>query len=548
MRTVKMTAAAALLLLFGAAGCADLDVANPNDPTRDQALASATDVESLIAGSYNSWYNGLHHYFNTFWLSNASFQSASTAANWSNVDFAQIPREEVINDPAYSDYEAVVARAWNRSYRALAAVADGIRTLDNDPEMGEALDDQTEHGELRVRTIGKTMQALGHATIAVWYDQGFVADETTDLSGELVPVSYDEVMDAAYGYFDEAIALAESDDFTIPAQWMSRDVPSSQLVEMLHSWRAIFRASLPRYPDDPVGVDWNAVLDDLDQGLTSSFVMNADWTSIWYNGAFDVTGGPNGWGADTYFIIGMADQSGDYQRWVNTPLPDRTAWFGGAQDQDPFLIQTPDTRFPTGATIAEQIANPGEYYVIPTADAWDYNVSDHFTNPSRGTWRWSYYYYPRSWDYWFGVTFDVPLITIEEINLLRAEAMLALGNAEDAASIINMTRTAHGLNATDESGTNTSCVPRLPSGVCGDLMEMLKWEKRLETRNVGLFNVSWFWDGRRWGDLYRGTALQLPVPAGELATLQLESYTFGGVGESPPSASAGSSYDFPGEN
>ena len=547
MRLFKTTVAATLLL-FGAAGCADLDVANPNDPTREQALSSALDVESLIAGSYNTWYNGTHHWSNTLWISNASFQTVSTAANAGNIDHSGIPRTPIINDAAYADYGPVVERAWQRSYRALAAVADGLGTLLDNTDLQDELDDQAENGFLRAHAWGKTVQAIGHATLAVWYDQAFVVDETVDLTAEQTAVPYTEVMDAAIGYFDEAISLASSGTFTIPVQWASVQITSDELVELLHSWRAVYRTSYQRTPSEPV--NWPAVVADLDAGITSDFVMDADWTSIWYNGALDITGGPNGWAAQSYYIIGMADQSGDYQTWAATPTADKIAWFGAGQDDDPFLIETPDTRFPSGTTLADQKANPGEYYVIPENSTWNYDVSEHFTRPARGTWRWAYYYYPTGWNYWFGIDMSAPMITMEELDMIRAEAMMngTGGTMADAAALISSYRTAHGLSATDASGTNTECVPKLPDGSCGDLMEMLKWEKRLNTVSHGLFAVGWFWDSRRWGDLFGGTPLQWPVPAGELQTLQMEVYTFGGCAAGgPPSAAPVSGYNFPGE-
>ena len=47
------------MLLLGATACANLDVANPNDADASRALATAGDVESLIAGGYNTWFNGV---------------------------------------------------------------------------------------------------------------------------------------------------------------------------------------------------------------------------------------------------------------------------------------------------------------------------------------------------------------------------------------------------------------------------------------------------------------------------------------------------------
>jgi hypothetical protein len=87
------------------------------------------------------------------------------------------------------------------------------------------------------------------------------------------------------------------------------------------------------------------------------------------------------------------------------------------------------------------------------------------------------------------------------------------------------------IAATDAAGTNTSCVPKLPNGNCGDLWEMLKWEKRMQIQMQGLFGAPWFFDSRGWGDLFKGTPLQFPAPCKEIQVLQiLPCYTFGGSG------------------
>jgi hypothetical protein len=116
------------------------------------------------------------------------------------------------------------------------------------------------------------------------------------------------------------------------------------------------------------------------------------------------------------------------------------------------------------------------------------------------------------------------------MRALVAEADYYRGDLAAVASFVNETRTLHGLQATDASGANPDCVPRLPSGACGDLWEMLKWEKRLETQFAGPLRVGWYFDGRGWGDLIEGTVLQFPVPWGEMEILGREPYDYGGVG------------------
>jgi len=80
--------------------------------------------------------------------------------------------------------------------------------------------------------------------------------------------------------------------------------------------------------------------------------------------------------------------------------------------------------------------------------------------------------------------------------------------------------------------------------VCGNMLEAIKWEKRMETGYVHA--SSWFLDSRGWGDLPDGTALFWPVPYQELQVrgFSLDKiYGAGpGVGNAANSVAAKSTY------
>jgi hypothetical protein len=227
----------------------------------------------------------------------------------------------------------------------------------------------------------------------------------------------------------------------------------------------------------------------------------------------------------------MADQSGGYQQWIAKDPWDRHPNLSADQLSDPFLIMTDDLRFPQGNTIAEQQANDGVVFEIATAGG---GYASQWARPDRGSFRWSYYrpVLFQDWPTPGTNRHDWPEMRVEEMRLLRAEALFRTGNLAGAAEIINETRVRAGLSATDASGTNTSCVPKLPNGQCGDLWEMLKWEVRLETIYSGLHMAPWYFHGRGWGDLAQGSFLQLPIPGREAELLMLQPYTFGGANES----------------
>lgn len=521
MRTLKHIVVGAALL-FGSTACADLEVTNQNDPDARRALSTAGDVESLISGAFNAWFLAGHSSGGPgLFLSNMAFQHNAPWANFGMEFYARIPRNGIQNDVADS-YYANFTRIWYRSYRAIAAVADGLRALE-DPDIADELGPEA---VARAKAYGRFVQGLSHATLAVFYDRGFVVDETTDLNSQQEMLGYDALMTAALGMLDEAIQLSNSNTFTIPAGWMSVEVTSDELAKVASSYKARFRAANARTPAERDAVDWNAVMADVDAGITEDWFMEFDWDNGWYLSVLDY-GTNTGWSQLSYWMYGMADQEGDYQRWLNLPLGDKSYQFA---DGEPVLIVTPDTRFPQGTTVEEQRANQGTSFSIST----EAEAGGVWKRPDRGPWRWGWYKSkPAGWDYGSSAepVWDQPGITYAEMRLLKAEAMYRSGNRAGAAELINVSRTANGLSATDADGTNTSCVPKLPNEQCGGLLEMLKWEKRMETVWSGPALVGWYFDGRGWGDLFVNSPLQFPVPCQELQVLQmLPCNSYGGPG------------------
>jgi hypothetical protein len=122
-----------------------------------------------------------------------------------------------------------------------------------------------------------------------------------------------------------------------------------------------------------------------------------------------------------------------------------------------------------------------------------------------------------------------------ENDLLAAEGYIRTNQVALAIPLINRYRTRAGLPeipttsdvATQIPGGN-ACVPHVPqpqttTTVCGNILEAMKWEKRLETAFTGM--AQWFIDSRGWGDLYAGTPLEWPVPYQELFARNRATYT-----------------------
>ncbi len=192
------------------------------------------------------------------------------------------------------------------------------------------------------------------------------------------------------------------------------------------------------------------------------------------------------------------------------------------QNRVRFQLRTKDRRIHGPLGPAD---TTGKYFRYHSADVW---------NPSRGTYIQSSYAFFRLGR---GTTWQVGpqlAMTVTEMDMIRAEALIRLNRASEAVPLINKTRVANGQlppvtidGPPDEAG----CVPRryMPGpnqGQCGSLWEALRYEKRIEMAGVDP-TVAYF-DARGWQTLVQNTYIQFPVPGRELETLQRPVYTYGG--------------------
>jgi hypothetical protein len=498
MRNHRNTAVVALVLAFGA--CQDLDVENPNAPDQERAITTPEDIQSLIASSFYSYFNTLERNCYPSWaLGVAADEGTSSWGNCGMQDISSEPRAAFPNTTAYG-YRNVVVSPWYRHYDMISGVNDGLRAIADGLEIG----DGGEHNP-RAIAFGKFNQGLAHGFLALQFDQAFLFTEEMDLATtEFELQEYDVIMTEALQMFDDAIAAA-STSFTLPDTWINgQSYSNTDFVKLVNSFAARYMASVARTPEQRAAVNWQEVINRIDQGITSDFGVLLDdqtWESIYKERYQNST-----WFRLDYKLLGPADVSGNYQAWLSTP----------AGSRQPFDITTPDRRI-TGDS--------------PTEDGTDvyYRAPQNF-QASRGTYHFSHYGHKRYRSIQQTQLGFNPLMTVTEMDLLKAEAYIRLGQPDLAVPLINKTRTSRGqlppVTATGASGTD--CVPRTESGACGDLMDALMYEKRIE--GIAVASGLAYFDARGWGTLAPGTPYHFPVPAVELETLQLAPYTFGGIG------------------
>ena len=504
MRPLKTLMVAGLALV--AAGCMDLDTENLNAPDRERALSEPGDIESLIASQFRTWFYG-HQRYNPSWaLSVGADEGSSSWGNYGMQDFSSEPRRPFPNSTGYG-YNDVVEQPWYDLYETISSVNDGLRAIKVDGiQIGPDGRDNT-----RAVAFGKFVQGLAHGYLALLFDRAFIytEDMTPDdlADAELQP--YTEVMAAAIQMLEEAITEASKESFTLPENWINgQEYTNTELIRIIHSYIARFLAYNARTPAERANAPWAEIIQHVDAGIREDFgpiLDNTTWTDPFknYSQRFD-------WFRADYRLVGPADISGNYQAWLATPVSERM----------PFDITTPDRRI-TGDT--------------PTSDGTDfyYRETQNF-RADRGTYHFSRYGHKRYYSIRQTNSGFDPIMTVTEMDLLKAEGLIRLGQPDQAAALINKTRVARGqlppVTATGPA-PGPDCVPRKindVNGACGDLMDALMYEKRIEGAFVAS-GVAYF-DARGWGILVSGTPLHLPIPARELETLQMPVYTFGGVG------------------
>lgn len=516
-RTLRSTTKLAVLgLTFLGAACADLGVTNDNEPDRDRALADPLAIESLIAGSFQTWWD-IQQGRTTRYLSNMADVSLNNALNYGNWDAAYEPRKEVINQPGYQ-WGYAIEDPFMIQNRALAAIRDGMVVIKGGAQIGANGADTP-----RIRAFARFLEGLFTGNIALLYDKGWIIDETIDTQTNVTEkklVDYKTLMTKARAYLAEARQIAGSGTFTTPTTWANQAITSAQLIRLANSYEARMMAGVARTPAERAAVDWNQVLTLINTGVTADFGVNMDGPSGTWSKASGLKATASLTGGMAERLVGPADQSGKWQKYEQTE-PRLRDWF---------LVETDDKRVhaagkpDVSGTIFELQRNANGQQILAQG-------------PERGNW----YQTPYTTTLYRTISQTnigfAPELSLKEMNLLKAEALIRLNRAAEAVPLINATRVPAGLQPVTVSGDQSArCVPRTLSGKCGDLMAALMYEKRIET--LLLSGGLEYWDARGWGILQKGTPLHFPVPALELNALPLPIYTFGGQNDATNGAPA----------
>ncbi len=510
----------ALLLIFSVAGCQDLSVENANNPDRALALARPGDVEALISETFTDYWLGLQNCSSGAMLfSTLADENSSSWANWGMRDMSSEPRIAWDNSPTYNR-RASTEEPWFDAYRGISNANDGLQAIAR-AEAEESVDNNiyTRDGidTARLKAFAKMNQGLMHGTLALFFDQAFIVDETVDLENDVLSLQpYTDVAAAAIRILDEARAIAQANSFTITAEedWIyGLDIDSATMVKLINSFVARILVQLPRDPAERAAVNWGEVVSRVNAGITEDFAPIGDdngdvreWDCLKFYGQNGTT-----WSRMDYRTIGPADEAGGYDAWLNTPLQDRLV----------FDISTRDRRI---------VGDPVDLTVDGTDTQYQGNNGPF--PAARGTYHYSSHNHKRYQDYnTNNANGPMPHMIIAEMDMYRAEALLRTGGStQEVADLLNKTRVERG-QLPPASGSDPVGSPTDAQSIADDasLWAKLKHERRIETFQTAS-GLAYF-DDRGLGDLVTGTPIQFPIPGKELETLALQNYTFGGVGQ-----------------
>lgn len=503
----KLIPALALLLL---SACQELTVTNQNEPDRERATQQPLATESFVASAFRTWWRVAGHDDEPSWaLSTIAHEITSGFADFGQLELSAEPRSAWNNSPVNARSE-VNEEPWYDLYATISTVNDALIAIDSGLVIVDAA------RTARTRAVAKLLQGISTGYLGLYFDQAFVVDETVALESLTNPefTPYPQVIEAAVEQIDAAIAVAASNNFTLPVDsWLFVDMNRDEFVRLANSFAARLLAYSARSRAERAAVNWTEVIRRIDAGVVTDFapvgqpdILWDDWKRL--TARVRNVARPSDFGRPSYWLLGPADSANGFVNWVATPLQNRVA----------FQIRSKDRRI-QGTTGP---ASPGKYV--------GYNQNNIFA-ASRGTYRYSWYYFHRfgTGDTW--QSGPLPALTVSEMDLLKAEALIRLGRAAEAVPLINKTRVANGQlpPVTIDGPPNLpGCVPRKLNGACGSLWDALRYEKGIE--GLGVSGVIRYFDARGWQALAENSIIHLPVPGRELALLQRPLYTFGGPG------------------
>ncbi|MFY0593913.1 RagB/SusD family nutrient uptake outer membrane protein [Roseivirga sp.] len=476
--------------------CEDLEVENLNEKNSSDIFSDPTTFPSVVDGAFLTWWQATQLSSPNMPISVYAQTLSSSWGNWGMRDLGTIPRAPIQNTLTYNN-RAFMTTPWARLNQSLAQVNDLLRVMNS--EFGGTIDDGNGNDLTnQVLANGKLAQGLALGTLGLIFDQAFIADETVsaiDL-GTLELSPYTDVVAAAITKLTEAAAIFDGDASTTHSAINGLNYDNVEAARFARSFAAKILAYSSRDAAEAAANDWNQILSLTANTVTADISPAGDgvfwWTRILIQGQFPL------WTRVSQRIINMMEGG-----------------TGSGTTSDPSNATAPYP-WPDGTNTLPEITAPRDARI---STDFVYNSGVQFA-ADRGYYFYSSYNFNKYNYYIAALLGPMPHLTMNEIGMIRAEALIRTGGSKtEAAALINATRVTRG-GLTALTGTESDA----------DMLKEITYERLVEFAWDGALN-GWYF--RRIASdpshfLQPGTASQLPLPAQELEILGLDVYTFGG--------------------
>lgn len=542
----RLSSLGAALVVVVVVGACDLNVGNPNAPDAPRAFSDPAGLEQLMAGAIRTWVETRENYY----IMPLNAQADNYTASWNNaaLRFYSSVGSDCVSRCGWTNSSTApeaaggptVAAAWYGYHTVLSSSNDVLGAVGR----GVCFDDDCSVDSTKTKraiALGKMLQGMALAGIAMLYDQGFMVDENTDLTNPLaIPFSTRaEVRDFALTKLNEAYAAAGSAVWDSENDWFGlggSTYSNVQMQQLIRTAQAELVALWPRNPVENAAADWASVVTYASQGVSSGTPF--DWSYY-----VDINSSECGnfciktWGnsigtmrVDTRVASMLASNHVD--PWPNpggNPCPtisaDRRVGDGTWGPTDDF----------NGYATTAATANAGTDFACSGAAIFP-AARGQYHQSNLAHVRYNYLAYTGERLPQFDGSGDDPLYTTQMNDLLWAEGLIRSGgNKVTAATLINNSRIGRGSAGCATPGVG-GCGFTPLTGAEADtvLLDALHYEQEIEFMGQG---TDPFFNRRRIGNFILGTPRQMPVPAKELDVLLREVYTFGGPGQPDMSAS-----------
>jgi hypothetical protein len=556
MTSLRNYRAVVLAGMLGAvAACASLDVDNPNAPDRTRALGQAADISSLLGGGFYNWYFAQQNYAPSMPTGVIASHNSMSWGNWGARFYSSVPRRGFQNDQSDVNSNELGENPWYGNYAALVAANLSIQQASNE-EIFPADDDELQATAEMLIASAKFLQGSSLANIALFYNQGFVVDESSTPGATPAFLSADKVRDSALKKLDAAVAAATASgvDFTLPQSFLNfTGWTNEQLAQMANTEAARLLTYFPRSAAQlsaMTAANWAKVESYARGGITFNPSINGDNTN-WFDGYKNVAMDWDTWVRVNQRVVALLDPSQPTRYAYDCPVPATgcTAPAPAPTSVDQRYDPTPRDDASAGSL------NTKDFLYI---------TYDNF-NPARGRYHFSQVGHNRYACHGIlsadgGGVCPVPFRLVAENDLILAEALVRQNkNLTEVATLVNKTRvTRGGLPALTGTAADLALTAGFvpPSGTCatipctvygnygvtaGSLQEKLLraifYERDIELMNSSA--ITPYYDARRTdrfttfsveniNDL-KDSPRQFPVPAKELSALSRELYTFRGA-------------------